>query len=359
MNGPKNSTPITMQELADIAGVTRGTISRALSDSPRVNAETKARIHALAKQHNYHINQKARNFRLGRTGVISVVFMLNIKSEQHMSDPFFLEMLGGIADCLAEHDMDLFLSHAPILNILELQDSRIMQNSDGVIFIGQGEQHNQLNAISTAKTPIVVWGAPMEDQQYCRVGGDNIQGGYLATSHLLNLGRRHIAFFGDIKLPEIALRFAGYKKALQEQGVEFDPRLQIEVPFEMARARKAIEELLGRGIRFDGAVCSSDVMALGVIATINASGMNVPEDIAVVGYDDIGLAQYSNPALTTVRQNIRWGGRVLVESLLSIINGQAGTDTTLTSELIVRQSSGAKVANPRPRADQNMKHNIP
>lgn len=181
----------------------------------------------------------------------------------------------------------------------------------------------------------------MPDQQYCRVGGDNVHGGYLATSHLLNLGRRHIAFFGDIKLPEIALRFSGYRKALHELGVEFDPRLQIDVPFEMARARETIEALLGRDICFDGAVCSSDVMALGAIATINASGMQVPSDIAVVGYDDIGLAQYSNPALTTVRQNIPGAGRVLVESLLSIINGQAVTDTTLTSELVVRQSSGA------------------
>ncbi len=333
-----------MQELADIAGVTRGTVSRALSDSPRVNEKTKSRILELAKEHNYRINQRARNFRLQKTGVISVVFMLNIKSEQHMSDPFFLEMLGGIADCLAEHDLDLFLSHAPIVNILELQDSRVFHNSDGVIFIGQGEQHVELNAIANSDTPIVVWGAEIPNQTYCRVGGDNFTGGYIATDHLLGLGRRHIAFFGDVKLPEIALRFSGYQKALKEHGVRFDPRLQIEVPFEMERARDAIEELLGHRINFDAAVCSSDVMALGAIATINESGMRVPADIAIVGYDDIGLARYSSPTLTTVRQNIRWAGRVLVESLLSLLNGQTVADTTLSSELIVRQSSGALAA---------------
>jgi len=332
-----------MQELADIAGVTRGTISRALSDSPRVNEKTKSRIRELAKEHNYRVNQRARNFRLQKTGVISVVFMLDIKSEQHMSDPFFLEMLGGIADCLSEHDLDLFLSHAPIANVLDLQDSRVFQNSDGVIFVGQGEQHVELNSIAESDKPIVVWGAEMPGQSYCRVGGDNRAGGYIATKHLLELGRRNISFFGEVNVPENALRFAGYRKALQEHGIEFDPRLQVAVPSDMEHARDAIEELLGTRIQFDAAVCCSDVMALSAIAAINDFGMQVPSEIAIVGYDDIGLARYSSPALTTVRQNIRWGGRVLVESLLSILNGQAVADTTLSSELVVRQSSGTSV----------------
>ncbi len=342
MKQKKIAAPTTMQELADIAGVSRGTVSRALSDSPRVKEKTKARILALAEKHNYRVNQKARNFRLRRSGVVCVVFMLDIKSEQHMSDPFFLEMLGGIADCLAEHDLDLLLAHAPMTDVLELQDSRVFQNSDGVIFIGQGKQHDRLNVIAKSDTPIVVWGAPMPGQRYCRVGGDNVTGGYLATRHLLEVGRRHIAFFGDVSLPEIALRFSGYKKALREQGVKLDRRLQIDIPFEMQHARESIDELLNSRTKFDAAVCGSDVMALSAIATINESGLRVPDDIAIVGYDDIGLARYASPTLTTVRQNIRWAGRVLVESLLSLLNSQVVADTTLSSELIVRQSSGAQ-----------------
>jgi len=341
MSQNKAKARITMQELADIAGVTRGTISRALSNSSRVNSKTKARILELAREHNYRVNQRARNFRLRKTGVVSVVFMLDIKSEQHMSDPFFLEMLGGIADCLAEHDLDLFLAHAPIADISELQDSRVFQNSDGVIFVGQGEQHDQLNAIATSDTPIVVWGAPMPSQNYCRVGGDNVTGGYLAARHLLDVGRRHIAFFGDVDLPEIALRFSGYKRALSEDGMKFNPDLQIDVPFEMQHARESIEDFLDSKTVFDAAVCSSDVMALSAIATLYESGLRVPQDVAIVGYDDIGLARYGSPALTTVRQNIRWAGRVLVESLLSILDGQQVADTTLSSELVIRQSSNA------------------
>lgn len=344
MSRNKHGTLTTMQELADIAGVTRGTVSRALSDSPRVNEKTKARIRKLAEKHNYRVNQQARNFRLRKTGVISVVFMLDIKSEQHMSDPFFLEMLGGIADCLAEHDLDLFLAHAPVVDVLELPKSRVFQNSDGVIFIGQAAQHEKLNVIAKSDTPIVVWGAPMPDQAYCRVGGDNVNGGYLATTHLLETGRRSIAFFGDVDLPEIALRFSGYQKALQEQGVEFNADLQVDIPFEMQHAREALRGFLANNRRFDGAICSSDVMALSVLATLNESGLRVPEDVAVVGYDDIGLAQYGSPSLTTIRQNIRQAGRALVESLLTIIKGEEIADTTLSSELVVRQSSGAREA---------------
>jgi len=330
-----------MQQLADIAGVARGTVSRALSDSPRVNEKTKARIRKLAEKHNYRVNQQARNFRLRRTGVISVVFMLDIKSEQHMSDPFFLEMLGGIADCLAEHDLDLFLAHAPVADVLELQDSRVLQNSDGIIFIGQGMQHDKLNVVAKSDTPIVVWGAPIPGQAYCQVGGDNLNGGYLATKHLLETGRRNIAFFGDIKLPEIALRFSGYQKALQEYGICFTAALQVDMPFEMQHARESLLQFHGDNKNFDAALCSSDVMALSVIATLNESGLKVPDDVAVVGYDDIGLARFGNPSLTTIRQNIRSAGGVLVESLLKIIDGQQANDTTLSSELIVRQSSGS------------------
>ena len=334
----------TMQELADIAGVTRGTVSRALSDSPRVNEKTKARIRKLAEKHNYRVNQQARNFRLRKTGVIAVVFMLDIKSEQHMSDPFFLEMLGGIADCLAEHDLDLFLAHAPVADVLELKDSRVFQNSDGVIFIGQGTQHDKLNIVAKSDKPVVVWGAPMPGQAYCRVGGDNVNGGYLATKHLLEAGRRNIAFFGDIKLPEIALRFSGYQKALREFGIEFNAALQAAIPFEMQHAREALLQFYGDNRNFDAALCSSDVMALSVIATLNETGLTVPGDVAVVGYDDIGLASYGNPSLTTIRQNIRSAGRVLVESVLGLINGESVTDTTLASELVVRKSSDANLA---------------
>lgn len=331
-----------LQDLADAAGVSRATASRALNDNPVISLKTRKRLQALAQKHGYSINQKARDFRLQRTSVISVVFMLDIRSEQHMSDPFFLDMLGGIADALADHDYDLLLAHAPITDVLDLKESRVLRQSDGTIFIGQGEQHEQLKELAAGDNHMVVWGYPVEDKNYVVVGGDNKGGGYKATNHLLDLGRRQVAFFGNTNNPENAARYAGYLQALAEYDVSADPRLMIDVPFEMHRAREVIVEMLESGVELDSVVCITDVMALAAISTFQDVGLDVPGDIAVVGYDDISLAAYSSPPLTTVRQTIRHAGRVLVESVLGLIRGEHVPDTLLTSELVVRKSSGVK-----------------
>ena len=342
MTSKKPRKITSLQALADLAGVSRATASRALNDNPVISNKTRKKLQALARKHGYSINQKARDFRLQRTSVIAVVFMLDIESEQHMSDPFFLDMLGGIADALAEHDYDLLLAHAPIVNILDLKDSRVMRQSDGVIFVGQGKQHEQLNQLAKEHKPIVVWGYPVADKNYVVIGGDNTGGGYAATKHLLELGRRKIAFFGDIDNPENAARHEGYLRALQEHDVPTNQELEVNVPFDMQGAREVIVELLDSGIELDAVVCISDVMALAALSTIQDVGLRVPQDIAVVGYDDIKLAAYSSPALTTVRQNIRHAGRILVESVLGLIRGEDVPDTTLSSELIRRKSSGAR-----------------
>ena len=328
-----------LQDLADLAGVSRATASRALNDSPMISTRTKKKLRALADKHGYSINRQARDFRLRRTSVISVVFMLDIESQQHMSDPFFLDMLGGIADCLAEHDYDLLLAHAPITNVLELRSGRVVRQSDGVIFIGQAQQHEQLNELATGGKPIVVWGYPVPGKNYVVVGSDNFGGGYKATRHLLEQQRRNIAFFGNTNNPENAARCDGYRQALEEFGIKADAKLKIDVPFEMHRAREVIIDFVESGADPDGVICLSDVMALAALSTFQELGVRVPEDVAVVGYDDISLAAYGSPPLTTVRQNIHQAGRILVESVLGIIRGGDVEDTILASELVVRKSS--------------------
>lgn len=330
-----------MQDLADLAGVSRATASRALSDSPLISARTKQKIRQLAERHGYRVNQRARDFRLQKTRVIGVVFMLDTQSDQHMSDPFFLEMLGGIADTLAQHDYDLLLAHAPVRDFVELMDSRVARQSDGMIFIGQGKQHAALNELARGGKPMVVWGGAVDDKDYVLVGSDNRIGGYTATRHLLDLGRRRIAFFGNTDNPEISARHQGYLDALREARLSADPSLTVDVPFDIAHARAVASDVLDSGGDFDAIVCASDVIAMAAISTYTKLGLRVPEDIAVVGYDDIALAAYGSPALTTVRQGIQWAGRVLVESVLGLIDGDDVRDTTLSSELIVRQSSGS------------------
>lgn len=330
-----------MQQLADLAGVSVSTVSRALAGNPLINVKTRDRIAALAAEHNYQINENARNFRLQRTNVIAVVLMLDVKSEQHISDMFFLEMLGAIADALSAQNYDLLLAHSPVDDVADIYSSRVLRRSDGIIFIGQGNQHGKLNEIADLDHPMVVWGSNLTDRHYCTVGSDNVAGGYLATKHLLNLGRKNIVFMGDINMPEPRQRYQGYLQALKENNIKSDSGLQVDVPFEMSHASEAINQLLQQKIALDGAVCCSDLIALSAIAALTESGLSVPDDVAVVGYDDIALASYSSPSLTTVRQNIVQGGRVLVQKIMAQINGDKVADSVLKTELIVRRSSGA------------------
>jgi DNA-binding LacI/PurR family transcriptional regulator len=329
----------SLQDLADIAGVSRATASRALNDSPKISEKTKSKLRYLAQKHNYSINRQARDFRLRRTSVVSVVFMLDIKSKQQMSDPFFLDMLGGIADSLAENDYDLLLSHAPIANILDLKEGRVIRQSDGVIFIGQAEQHEELMELASGDSRMVVWGYPLANKNYVVVGSDNVSGGYQATKHLLENGRRKIAFFGATNNPENAARFEGYNKALQEYGLTAGQMTKVDVPFDMQRARESIAAVIDSGTDLDAVVCISDVMALATISTLQEMKIRVPDDIAVVGYDNITLAAYGSPPLTTVSQNIHRAGEIMVESLLRLINGEVVDDVILPSELVVRKSS--------------------
>lgn len=342
MPAKSRKTVTSLQDLAEIAGVSRATVSRALNNSPKISTKTKGRLQALAQQHNYSINRRARDFRLQKTSVVSVIFMLDIKSRQHMSDPFFLDMLGGIADALADHDYDLLLAHAPISNVLDYEEGRVLRQSDGVIFIGQGEQHQQMNELASSGTPMVVWGYPVPDRKYAVVGTDNVSGGYQATKHLLQLGRRRIAFFGGTRNPENEARYRGYLQALQEFHIEADPKLELDVPFDMALARKCIGNAFGSMTDMDAIVCISDVMALATMSTLQEMGIRVPDDVAVVGYDDITLAEYSSPPLTTISQNIYAGGAALVKSVLGLIANDPVEYTVLPSELIIRRSCGAR-----------------
>lgn len=328
-----------MQMLADLAQVSRSTVSRALSDSPLVNEKTKARIRALAEEHNYVVNEAARNLRLQKSNIVSVVLMLDIQSEQHISDPFFLEMIGHLADNLASAGYDLLLVHKPIVSASEFIAERAYRQSAGIIVIGQAQAHKELNKLAEGKVPIVVWGTKLPAKKYRLVGSENFDGGYLAASYLIEQGRRRIAFFGDIELPELKPRYDGYVRAHDSAGLEVDDHLVLCVPFDTGHAEQVIGEFLDLNPRIDAIVCCSDLIAMTAMALLNARGLRVPQDVALVGYDDISIAARANPALTTISQNIRNGGRVLVNTLLQLMEGRAARDHIMKVELVKRGST--------------------
>jgi len=270
---------------------------------------------------------------------VAVVVPYDAKSRQHISDPFFLSIVGSIADALTDRGYDMLLSRVDAERLDLASHWFDSGKAIGVILIGQWRHHDQLNEMAARKLPLVVWGGEMPQQLYCSVGGDNVLGGSLAARHLMQLGRRRIAFVGDARLPEVWLRRQGYAQALREAGLEIDPTLELPAPFEPGVATGVLREFCGARRDFDAVVCCSDVLALLTIQALRAVGRSVPGDVALVGYDDMPLAAYCDPPLTTVHQPVAEAGGELVEALLGQLRGERPGPRTLPVFLKLRESA--------------------
>lgn len=334
----KPSDPVSIADIARRAGVSESTVSRALNNNPAVNIKTRQRVQALAREMNYKVNTGARNLRLQKTHTIALVINAESVDGQTFSDPFMMDMIGAIADELNEHQYSLLFSssavgpedwHAHLLGA---------RRADGVIVIGQGRDDTPLRQLQRAGDAVVVWGAREPEANYCIVGSDNYMGGQLATRHLINCGRSKMLFLGDIAHPEIEGRFRGYYDALSEAGLSANEH-HVKAAFSIESGYQHVLELMAEKVDFDGVFAASDNIAMGAIKALQERGLRVPEDVSVVGFDDIPVAPYFNPPLSTVRQDVHRGGRLLVQKVMALVKGQAVTSEVLKTELVVRSSS--------------------
>ncbi|WP_343728212.1 LacI family DNA-binding transcriptional regulator [Duganella sp.] len=333
------SRRLQMADIARLAGVSTSTVSRALAGSKLISEETRTRVMELARSLNYSINIGAQNLRMKQNRTVGVVVPYDPDTRQHLSDPFFLSMLGSLADALTEQGFDMLVSRVDASTLdaaaAPFDTGRVI----GIVLIGQWRHHDQLNQLAARHVPIVVWGAQLPQQLYCTVGSDNLAGGALAGAHLLAQGRRRIAFFGDINLPEIGQRYAGLCQALTAAGIAPDPALLVPASFVPDGGRLAVEQLLAAGAAFDAIFAGSDLMAMEAINALRQRGLEVPGRVAVVGYDDIQLSSYFHPPLTTVQQPIQEAGRALVAALLELTEGRPAPSQQLPTQLIVRHST--------------------
>jgi DNA-binding LacI/PurR family transcriptional regulator len=328
-----------MSDVARLAGVSESTVSRALSDNPLINIATRERIRRVAEEHGYVLDLRARNLRLNQSGTVAVVFPL-LHADQNISDPFFLEMLGNLVDALSSRGYDLLLIKISATDPRNL--ARVIQERrpDGVLLVGQSTLDRTIEEIAGEYPPLVVWGAPARNPKYTTVGSDNTGGAHKAVSHLMALGKRKIAFFGEKTLPEIKLRYKGYRAALRDAGLSADDGLECAVSFDES-ASGTIRTFIDQGASFDAAFVASDVLAMNLISVLHERELRVPQDVAVVSFDDVTLASHYTPPLTTVRQNIAGAASLMVEKLTGRISGEGITSTVLPTELIVRASCGA------------------
>jgi DNA-binding LacI/PurR family transcriptional regulator len=329
-----------MAKVARLAGVSLSTVSRALAGSPVISEETRQRVREVAASIHYSVDSSASTLRTGLTRTIAVVIPLEHASKQRLSDPFFLEMLGGIADELAARGYSMLLSKTtqdPREWILNIVRSRRV---DGVIVIGQSLHHEHLNELADANINMVVWGAKIPGQRYLTVGSDNREAGYVGTSHLIEQGCRRIVFLGDPAVPEVSARREGFLQALRAAAIERVPRLEVAVRFGSDAAYEAVSSLLNAQADFDGIFACSDVIAMSAMRALNERGRKIPADVAIVGFDDVPLAAYTTPPLTTIRQDWAAGTRALVEQVLPrSVSAKSPEATVLPTELVLRASS--------------------
>lgn len=341
--GRKRSTKPTSFDIAYLAGVSQPTVSRALRGSKSVSLATRQRIEDIARQLNYSVDKNASSLRSQRANTIALLFFEDPTPDGANINPFFLAMLGAITRASANRGLDLLISFQKMEDDwhVRYQDSH---RADGLILLGYGDYtlyEKRLSQLVASDTHFVRWGSVGDDNIGATVGSDNFGAGRQAGEHLLSLGRRRIAFLGqaDEHYPEFAERYRGLCAALADAGEEADPALQADALSSEEDGRSAVARLLERGAKFDAVFAASDLIAIGALQALGEAGLAMPQDIAVMGFDNIPAASLTNPPLTTLVQDLKTGGELLVETLIAQIEGRSVPAPTIPARLVVRRST--------------------
>ena len=333
-----SSTRTRLEDLASIAGVSIATVSRALNNSSAVNDETKRRVWKIAREHNYNFRPSMPALLSGAAATIAVVVPTLAGRQTEVSDPFFQELISGLSEAGRLAGCDVLISYLAPKNQNDLASIMTANRAEGVIFLGQSFLHERFNQLAETESRFIVWGAEIPGQKYCSIGSDNLRGGKRATSHLLNLGRRRIAFVGDTSNPEILQRYEGYISAHRRADIPLDADLTLQSSFDVESAEAAISSLMERGVTFDAVFGANDLIALATIRSLLREGVRVPDDVSVIGYDDLQLSAYGYPALSTISQDPARAGRILVAKLIASVDTGSMRSERLPTELIVRES---------------------
>nr|WP_233176315.1 LacI family DNA-binding transcriptional regulator [Dyella sp. ASV24] len=326
-----------------MAGVSQSTVSRALRGSPLVNEETRRRIQAAVDELNYKVDKNASGLRAKHTGTLALLLFEDPTADESHINPFFLSMLGSITRASAQRGYDLLISFQQFSRDWHA-DYADSKKADGIILLGYGDYlatRDKLQKLVDQGTRCVRWGAVLPDQPDVSVGCDNVSGGRDVTQHLLEQGCQRIAFLGDASshYPEFFDRYRGYARALNDAGVDAEPLLQVNAESTEQSGYNAAETLMARGVAFDAVFAASDLIAIGAMRALADHGLRVPDDVALAGFDDIPVASFVNPPLTTVLQDTHLAGEILVDNLLALIRGEPAESAMLPAKLTVRKSS--------------------
>ena len=329
----------TIQDVAETAGVSRGTVSRVLNGSPKVSPEARKAVEKAIAVCNYRSNPHARSLASGRNDAVAV--LLTESQAELFADPTFSLLLQGVSDGLAGSDTALVLllagNEEERRRASRFLDSR---HVDGVVHLSPHTEDPILQTLLGSDVPVVLCGQPPSgaaSKPLWSVSVTDRVGAVDAVSHLLARGARRIGMIaGPADAPGSLGRIEGYREAL---GASFDPELVVHGDYSQESGRVALAELLDRAPEVDAVFCASDRMAAGAYDTARERGLRIPDDLRVVGFDGHAIGLELEPQLTTVAQPIRRVGRAAVQMLTEIAKGHDPGHRVFSTELVVRASS--------------------
>lgn len=332
---------ITIAKIAELAEVSQATVSRVLNGYPHIRAEVRERVQRVIAETGFQPHHVARLLASNRSNMIGLVIPSGPKAV--FIDPYFLALTEGISKATNHNKLTLalFIFHS----IEEGHDTvQSIINSgmlDGLVMTADRKDGTLIPQLVAAELPFVLIGRMEGMNDIHCIDADNLEGGYTATKHLIDLGYRRIGTIVSGENKSGDDRFRGYARALHEAGIALDYQLVFYGDYSLNSAYNGMKQLLAA--KPDAMFVSSDTMSLGALRAIREAGLSVPEDIALVGYDDLPPALQAEPPLTTVRQPIADTGRLAVETLLEVINNpkQKPIQIILPNQLIVRESCGA------------------
>ncbi len=329
----------TLEEIAKLSATSRSTVSRVINDDPHVSLATRDKVMAVVRQLNYHPNLAARSLVAGRTHVLGLVIPMGVS--RLFTDPYFPILIQGAASACNAN------KHTVMLWLAEPEYERQMINQilyngliDGVIVASSLIDDSLIESLLKSSLCFIMIGRNLPNPELSYVDVDNQESARQAVHYLLRTGRRQIATItGPQNMIAGLDRLEGYRAALREWGLAADPGLIADGSFSEAGGYEAMRQLLPRSP--DAVFAASDAMAIGAMRALHDAGRRIPEDVAVVGFDNMPFAERAEPPLTTVRQPIQRAGALAVETLIDMIENPDSRPRRiiLPTELVIRQSS--------------------
>jgi len=334
----------TLEEVARLAGVSRATVSRVVNGSPRVSSDVRRAVEDAVEKLGYVPNRAARSLVTRRSGSIAVV--ITEPTGRLFSDPFFPRLLRGISGALSARDLQLvLLMPASPADTERTADYLAAGHVDGALLASLHGDDPLPERMSRAGIPFVVGGRPLRGDGASLVDVDNRGGARSAVAHLIGRGCRVVATIaGPADMSPGVDRLNGYRDALSEAGRPVEDRLIAIADFTHEGGAAAMQELLAASPDIDGVFAASDLMGAGALAVLAAAGKRVPDDVAIVGYDDSPIASTVRPQLTSIRQPIEEMGQEMARLLIAAVEGDDPVQrrVILATQLIRRASSGGR-----------------